>query len=211
MRNYTFIIALFITNCVFSQESLIQFSGSILSAGRDSLQPIPFVLVKNKSRNSGAYSNNDGYYTLVAARGDTIEYSSIGFRKSRYIVPNDIKENKFYATQIMIRDTNMLPEAIIVPWKNVDDLKKAFVELKLDEDDIVRAYQNLQFERWKELQKSTSYDGQALQSITFNERTKSNLQNSGVLPTQNIFNPLAWSEFIKSLQRNKKKKSSGGY
>jgi hypothetical protein len=103
----------------------------------------------------------------------------------------------------------MLPEAIIVPWKNVDDLKKAFVELKLDEDDIVRAYQNLQFERWKELQKSTSYDGQALQAISLSDKNRNNLQNSGVLPTQNIFNPLAWSEFIKSLQRNKKKKNSG--
>lgn len=209
MKPLFLLIGLIITQSLFSQESLIQFSGSILSAGRDSLQPIPFVLVKNKSRNSGAYSNVDGYYTLVVARGDTIEYSSIGFRKSKYIVPNDIKENKFYATQIMLRDTNMLPEAIIVPWKNVDDLKKAFVELKLDEDDIVRAYQNLQFERWKELQKSTSYDGQALQAITLNDRNRNNIQSSGVLPTQNIFNPLAWSEFIKSLQRNKKKKNSG--
>jgi hypothetical protein len=209
MKLFFLIIGLIVTQSLFSQESLIQFSGSILSAGRDSLQPIPFVLVKNKSRNSGAYSNEEGYYTLVVARGDTIEYSSIGFKKSKYIVPQDIKENKFYATQIMLRDTNILPEAIIVPWKNVDDLKKAFIELKLEEDDIVRAYQNLQFERWKELQKSTSYDGQALQAMTFNERTRTNLQSSGVLPFQNIFNPLAWSEFIKSLQRNKKKRDSG--
>jgi len=209
MKLFFLIIGLILAQSLFSQESLIQFSGSILSAGRDSLQPIPFVLVKNKSRNSGAYSNEEGYYTLVVARGDTIEYSSIGFKKSKYIVPQDIKENKFYETQIMLRDTNMLPEAIIVPWKNVDDLKKAFIELKLEEDDIVRAYQNLQFERWKELQKSTSYDGQALQAMTFNERTRTNLQSSGVLPFQNIFNPLAWSEFIKSLQRNKKKRDSG--
>jgi signal peptidase I len=209
MKPFLFIIGLIVGQSLFAQESLIQFSGSILSAGRDSMQPIPYVLVKNKSRNSGAYSNNDGFYTLVVARGDTIEFSSIGFGKSRIIVPENIKENKFYSTHIMFRDTTMLPEAIIVPWKNVDDLKKAFVELKLDEDDIVRAYQNLQFERWKELQKSTSYDGQALQAITLNDRNRNNIQSQGVLPIQNIFNPLAWNEFIKSLQKNKKSKKTG--
>jgi hypothetical protein len=187
-------------------DSLIQFSGTILTAGRDSLMPVPFVLVKNLTRNSGAYSNVEGNYSLVVARGDVLEYSSVGFRKNRITIPNDIKGRKFYATQIIIRDTMSLPEAIIVPWKDVDDLKKAFVDLKLNEGDIVRAYQNLQYTRWKELQQSVSYDGQAMQQIGLANQNRENIYKQGVQPIQNIFSPLRWAEFIESLKKGKSEK-----
>lgn len=211
MKSLFFLVGLFLSApfVIFSQknEELIQFSGSVYTASRDSLSPVPYVLVKNKSRQSGAYSNFDGFFSVVVERGDTLEFSSIGFKKRTLIVPDNIKNSKFFVSQIiMIRDTNSLPEIIIVPWKNVDELKKAFVELKLNEDDIVRAYQNLQLEKWKEMSSTVAYEGAELQKTTLIQQNQRNLQLQGLQPANNLINPIAWMQFIEYLRTAKKTK-----
>lgn len=211
MKSILILIVLMIgfTTTFFGQknEDLIQFSGTIHTASRDSLSPVPYVLVKNMSRQSGAYSNFDGFFSVVVERGDTLEFSSIGFKKRTLIVPNNIQNSKFFVSQIiMIRDTNTLPEIIIVPWKNVDELKKAFVDLKLNEDDIVRAYQNLQLEKWKEISSTVSYEGAELYRPTLNAQNQRNLQLQGLQPANNLINPIAWMQFIEYLKNSKKSK-----
>jgi signal peptidase I len=193
-----------------SNDSLIQFTGNVLTVGSDSLEILPFVLVKNISRNSGSYSGLNGYFSVVVKRGDTVEFSSVGYKTSKLIIPQDIENNKLFASQIMIRQSHRLPEAIIVPWKNVEELKKAFVDLELTEDDLVTAYQNLQYN--EVLSESLAPSASEAQSMTLqNQRDYNALYSHGVMPQNNLLNPVAWYQFIKSLSDGKKKKKKATF
>jgi hypothetical protein len=193
-------------------NTLIQFSGTTYAAGKDTMVPVGFALVKNLSRNAASYSNQTGFFSLVVERGDTLEYSSVGFKTERYIVPQNITGSKFKAMVMMRRDTHFLPEAIIVPWKNVTEFKKAFIDLKLNEDDIVRAYQNLQMDHWDEISKTVSYDGQANNRYTLGtQNANTNADKGGMNATNNLANPFAWMQFIQSLQKKKAPKNPDAY
>ncbi len=202
------ILSLMLSLVSFAQEDteLIQFSGHALMGTGDSLEPAPFILIKNLSRNSGAYSNPQGFFSLVVKKGDTVVFTSVGFKKSTLIIPENIKSNKFFANQTMLRETIRLPEAVIVPWKNLDELKQAFLDLKISDDDLVIAYQNMQYERWENLRLSMPLDASETQKYTISSQKDINQIRNGVTPANNLLNPAAWYQFINYLQNIKKKK-----
>lgn len=190
-----------------SNNDLIQFSGYTLMGVNDSIQPAPFILIKNKSRNSGSYSNPDGFFSLVVMTGDTIEFTSVGFKKSTLIVPTSISSKKFTANQIMIREIQRLPETVIVPWKTLNELKRALLDLKITDDDLIIAYQNMQYQKWATLRESMPLSGTESQRYAQSNQNMNNLlYQSGITPANNILNPIAWYQFINTLTNNKKKK-----
>jgi hypothetical protein len=195
---------------LFSQENsgLIQFSGNTLISFNDSVEPVAFVTIKNKSRRSNAYSGPDGFFTLVVKGGDTVEFSAVGFKRSTLIVPDNIKRDRFFATQAMIRDTNRLSTVVIVPWKNVDELKRAVLDLNVSEDDLVIAYQNLQYERWTQIREGMAPSLTENRNAYLQQHQSNDRLRSGLLPMNNLLNPFAWMEFIDYIGKNKKSKKS---
>ncbi|MBL7789666.1 MAG: hypothetical protein JNL75_07575 [Chitinophagales bacterium] len=190
-------------------SDLIQFSGNTLISYNDSVEPVAFVTIKNKSRRSSAYSGPDGFFSLVVKGGDTVEFSAVGFKKSVLIIPENIKRDRFFATQAMIRDTNRLNTVVIVPWKNVDELKRAVLDLDISEDDLVIAYQNLQYERWTQIRDGMMPSLAENRAGYLQQHNQDNLRlSTGLMPANNIANPFAWAEFINFLGRNKKKKKT---
>lgn len=198
--------------CVVSysqeNEKLIQFSGNTLISYNDSVEPVAFVTIRNKSRRSGAYSGPDGFFSLVVKGGDTVEFSAVGFKKSTLIIPEGIKRDKFFATQPMMRDTNRLPTVVIVPWKNVDELKRAVLELDISEDDLVTAYQNMQYERWSNIRENMMPSLAENRAGYLKEHNQYNLMGTGLMPANNLANPFAWMQFFDYLSNKKKKKSN---
>ena len=212
MIKITWVVVLLFSTHLYSQEKivgLIQFSGNTLISYNDSVEPVAFVTIKNKSRRSSAYSGPDGFFSLVVKGGDTVEFSAVGFKRSTLIIPENLKRDRFFATQAMIRDTNRLTTVVIVPWKNVDELKRAVLDMDVSETDLVIAYQNLQYERWVLIRESMSPSLEENISGYLARHNSNNLMlSTGLLPQNNILNPFAWLQFIDYLGQNKKKKKS---
>src|SRR5205085_447645 len=115
-------------------NDLVQFSGVIVTG--DSLKPVPFVsiLVKNTSR--GALSDYYGFFSFVAKMKDTIEFSAIGYKKASFRVPDTIKDSRCSLIQILLADTIMLREALVLPWPTKEQFKEAFLSLRVPDDDL---------------------------------------------------------------------------
>ena len=60
--------------------NLVQFSGVVVSA--DSLKPLPFTHIIIKNTHRGTVADFFGFFSFVAEKGDLIEFSSIGCKKS---------------------------------------------------------------------------------------------------------------------------------
>ena len=52
-------------------EDLVQFTGVVVTG--DSLKPVPYTHIIDRTRNRGTISDYYGYFSFVAQRGDTIE------------------------------------------------------------------------------------------------------------------------------------------
>ena len=181
-----------------NNNDFIQFSGVVIS--QDSLLPVPYCSVINKETKRGTISDYFGYFSFVAQRGDTLVFSSIGFKKSSFTIPDTLTTNKYSLIQIMYEDTIMLKAAVIYPWPSKEQFAKAFVETPIPNDDYKRAMNNLSREKLNERMQFTPMDG-ALNFKWQQQQIQTKLYYAGQYAPISLLNPIAWSQFIKAKKR----------
>ncbi len=175
---------------------LVQFSGVVVT---DSLEPVPFtnILVKNTYR--GTMSDVFGYFSFVAQEGDTILFSALGFMRSQYVVPTNLPENKYSMIHVMGRDTIQLREFAVYPWPTKDQFDYAFLNLKLPDDDYQLAMRNMSPAEM--VQRMENLGPDAYQSFQYQmAMDQTRLYHSGGTPSINLFNPIAWAQFLQAWQ-----------
>ena len=180
------------------KDSVVQLYGVVMTA--DSLQAVPSVSVMVRGQNRGTFTNDQGVFSIVVMKGDQIQFTSIGYKPKLIDVPRDIEGNQYSMIQLMVTDTVYLPATIIRPRPTKAQFERDFVNTDIPADNYEIARQNTEESKRRILARSLPSDG--------TEATNYNLKNSaaryyyaGQAPPQNIFNPFAWNEFIKSWKR----------
>ena len=178
-------------------RDLIQFSGVVVES--DSLKPVPFVSIMIRNTYRGTISDYFGYFSFVAQEGDTVEFSSIGYKKARFVIPDSLSTNRYSLIQVLRTDTVYLRETVVYPWPSREQFKEAFLKMNVPDDDLERAKRNLAHEEMRERMLDMPADG----SLNFKfqmQQQQSKLYYAGQLPPNNLLNPIAWAKFIKAWQ-----------
>lgn len=179
----------------YNTDELVQFSGVILTS--DSLRPIPLahIIVKNSMR--GTISDFNGYFSFVAKKHDTIEFSAVGFKVDRYFVPDTISNNRYSLIQVMSTDTIYLSETVIYPWPTREQFKEAFLTLKIPDDDLEIARKNLDSRKLLAKAENLPAEGSVNFKYLIDNQVEKLYYNGQTQPIT-ILNPFAWAKFIKS-------------
>ncbi len=178
------------------QGDLIQFSGVVVT---DSLSPVPFtnILIRNTYR--GTMSDVYGYFSFVAQEGDTVLFSAVGFERSQYVIPSDLDDNKYSMIHVMSRDTVQLREIAVYPWPSKEQFRDAFLNLRLPDDDYQLALKNLSPAEM--VQRMENLPPDAYQSFRYQmQLDQTRLYYAGGTPNINLFNPIAWAQFLQAWQ-----------
>ena len=185
-----------------AKPDIVQFSGVVVT---DSLMPVPFAHIIVRSTYRGTMSDVYGFFSFVAQEGDTLLFSAVGFQRSQYIVPTDLAENKYSMIHVLSPDTVMLRELVVTPWPSREQFADAFLNLELAETDLELAMRNLSPAEMMQRMESLPPDGYAsFQYQMAMDHTK--LYYSGGTPNINLFNPIAWAQFIQAWQNGAFKK-----
>jgi len=179
-------------------DNIIQLSGIIQN---DSSKGLPFVNILILNRKKGTISDFWGNYSIPVKLNDTIVFSSMGFKKKILIVPFLQTEDNLILNLKMNEDTFMLKEALVLPWQNYEQFKQAFINLKILDDDIVRAQKN--FELIEKQMHYTNNSEDIYPEIAYRNLMNyhyDKLYSNGQVPRTRILEPLAWKEFFEALQ-----------
>ena len=187
------------------KDSVVQLYGVVMTA--DSLKGVPSVSIMVKGQNRGTISNDNGVFSIVVLKGDTVEFSSIGFKSKLVEIPLDLKGNQHSIIQLMVNDTIFLPATIIKPRLSKEQFARDFANTKVPDDEISIARSNNDAATRRALMSSLPLDGREASSQYMRQEQKK-LYYSGQIAPQNIFNPFAWAEFIKAWKRGDYKKKS---
>jgi hypothetical protein len=187
----------------YQERDLIQFSGVIVS--QDSLKPIPFSNISIKNTKRGTMTDFYGFFSFVAKKNDTIEMSSVGYKRAVFIIPDTLTVNRYSLIQALGSDTVMLTETVIYPWPTTEQFKQAFLKTQIPEDDYERAKKNLALAEMKERYKAMGMDAGMNYKNYIDNRT-SKLYYAGQYPANNLLNPFAWAKFIKAWREGKFKR-----
>lgn len=215
MRTLTTVILLFFCTTIFAQNDssransdVIQLTGAIVEA--DSLQPMPFVHVTVKNSLIGTISDFYGFFSFVAHKNDTIIFSSVGYQRSEFIIPDTLSQKSYSIIQLIRKDTLILDEITIYPWPTREQFKQAFLALQLPDDDLERAKRNLAPERMMAIAGNIPIDGSTTYKYELQNRY-TQLYQAGGYPSIRLLDPIAWSKFIKAWKNGDFKKKDNIY
>jgi hypothetical protein len=181
-------------------SNLIQLSG--VAINEETLDPLPYTTVYDKTIGRGVISDYYGYFSTVVFPGDTLIFSYFGYQTSTYIVPDTLSEKRYSIIHVMQKDTINLPEVTVYPWPSREDFARAFVEMRPYDDDIRRAQRELSGESLAfvaarlEGDASLAYGNMQNQYLT-------KIYTNRQMPANNLLNPYAWSKLIKDWKEGK--------
>lgn len=186
----------------------IQFSGTVVTEDLNGeVVPLPYVNIGILGTSRGTYSEVDGFFSLVARKGDTIKFSRVGYKDAEIEVPDTLSSIYYSWIQIMSQDSILLPEAVIFPWPDRDFYRIEFLALDVSNELRSRARENLAAEVMEAVRESLPADGSEAYGLELEKRI-SDIKYTGQYKPQNIFNPVAWAKFVKAWKNGdfKKKK-----
>jgi hypothetical protein len=201
--------------CLLSQQAfaqseednqLVQLSGLVLDGTTDELLPIPYtnVFIKNETKR-GDYSDFKGYFTIVAKKGETVVFSTVGYKTVEYVVPDTLKDNRYSIVQLMTQDTFNLPETVVFPWPSREHFKIEFLAMDVTPEMQKRASENVAEEVLARGREIVTRDGNENADYYLRQQA-SNYYHYGQVAPMNIFNPISWGKFVKAWKNGDFKK-----
>jgi CarboxypepD_reg-like domain len=180
------------------KDSVVEVYGVVMSA--DSLKALPSVSIMVKGRNQGTISSEQGVFNIVVLRGDVIEFTSVGYKPKLVTIPQNLSGNEQSMIQLMVEDTVYLPATIIKKRPTREEFERDFVTASVPNDQQEIARENLSANNLRALMATYPKDGREATNYYLKQNAQK-YYSAGQVPPQNIFNPLAWAEFIKAWKR----------
>ena len=173
----------------------VQLTGIVVN---DSLQRLPYTAVYDKSTIRGVICDYFGYFALVVHPGDTLQFSFIGFKKKTFIVPHPEEgSNDLSIVTLLESDTIMSAPVNVYPWPSRDQFADAFINLEIDNDAINRAKERMSPQEMAFVYGVMGTDAN-LAYKTQSQYYLNQVYYRGQAPN-NLFNPVSWGNFLKSL------------
>lgn len=202
MKNQFYLILALLTLCMpltaqKGEKQIVQFSGFVLAA--DSMIGVPFAHIGVKGTTRYGASRADGFFSFAVAEGDTLIFTSIGYYQNTYIVPFGNEDNKISTIVSLNKRDYQMRDVVVYPWGSRDRFHDYFVHVKIPRqlDDLARA--NTDRQLLAAIGASLPVDGgEATQRYIQYQAAQSYYY--GQQAPQNIFNPLAWADFIKAIR-----------
>ncbi len=188
-----------------TDDQLVQFSGMVLDGSTEQLFPIPYAAIGIKNESRGTYTNLEGFFTIVATKGDTVLFSSLGYKDVEYVIPADLDDNKYSLVQLMSKDVFNLPTTVVFPWPSRVHFKLEFLAMDVTPELQTRASDNLSADKLEELRSTVSTDGPENANYYLRQQSRQTYY-IGQRPPMNIFSPVAWKQFFDGWKRGDFKK-----
>lgn len=186
---------------------LVQFSGLVLDGSDDQLLPVPYTNVAVLEEGRGTYTDWNGFFSIVVKRGQVVEFSAVGYETVEFTVPDTLSDNRYSIVQLMTQDVYNLPETVIFPWPSREHFRLEFLAMDISNELQRRALENVAEESLSKMRNVVKRDGNENADYYLREQAR-NYYHLGQAPPMNIFNPIAWKQFVDAWKRGdfKKKK-----
>jgi hypothetical protein len=171
---------------------------------------VPDVSIYSKHLRRGAASDHRGIFSIISMPGDTVFFSAIGYKSTILTIPPSISGNHFITDVIMVTDTIMIGEVLVLPWKTYSEFKRAVIENR----PVDPLMENMEFnlalveqQIWSDMRATP---GEAYRYTM--QQMSDNLYTRGQMPANNLLNPFAWQKFAQGVRngllKNEPSKSS---
>ncbi|RXK85259.1 carboxypeptidase-like regulatory domain-containing protein [Filimonas effusa] len=190
---------------VIAKDSVIQLFGIVMTA--DSLRALPQASIIVEGTTRGTLTNDQGVFSIAVLQGQSIRFSSVGFKDKTIQIPTNLTDNQYSVIQLLVNDTAFLPATILKPRPSREQFERDFVSTQIPADQIEIARQNTDEATRRILVATLPADGREAVNMQLRQQA-TRYYYQGQQPPVNLFNPFAWGEFIKAWKRGDFKKKN---
>jgi hypothetical protein len=179
-------------------QKVIQFTGVVFTP--DSTSVIPGVHIYAPKAGRGTTTNSYGFFSMAVLEGDSLVFSSVGFKHASFVVPAQETDRSIKLLLTLEEDIAFLEEVEIFPYPSEAMFKKAVLALDMSDSEDYRNMQawlaaQYMARGYRELN-GTSRDNY---NYTMTEQRQA-YGNRFQAPVNNFANPFAWARFIKDMR-----------
>jgi hypothetical protein len=190
-------------------KRVYQLSGLVVN--KSSHEAVPYVQVRVNNSRRGTVANGDGFYSIPVVETDTIYFSSLGFRNTRFIFSDYLKEYEgdansayIYAINYLEEDSILLTGITIFPYNTPGKLRTAIIETDVEEAlESAAARDNLNPKVMDALIHGLKVDeGERImvaRQLYYNEQ-----MHKHVAPTMPLFDPIAVYQLLRYINEKTK-------
>ena len=177
---------------------VVQLSGLVLR--EDSTSALPGVNVYVPTAGRGTSTNQYGYFSMPVLPGDSVLFSTVGYKRQYYVVPKEHHDDLTIIVELPT-DTTYLPAITVFPFPSEKVFKDAVLALNLpDNDQYANMRGNLEEDLLARMFEVMPMDGSMNHRYFMNQQFDRLQYGAGPRPNP-LLNPFAWGEFIKSIKR----------
>lgn len=182
-----------------TKRRIIQLSGFVTDTAA-SVLPGAHVYVPKAGR--GDVTSSAGFFSLAVMIGDSVVFSSVGFKRTSYIVP-DLPKNSWSIFVELAPDITLLKDAVIMGIPTEELFKEAVLAMNIPLNGNNLDPKSLDAEMIALMARTTPLDGAGNYKYYIDQW--SNSVGDKFHPIYNPFlDPLKWARFIKDMKKKKK-------
>jgi len=121
-------------------ERFIQVDGFVYDKY---LNPVPNVTIYSLNLRVGSTSKQNGIYSIISLPGDTIVFSTVGFRRTLLPVPENITDTHYHMDIYLDYDTIAIKDVLVLPWGSYAEFKKAVLDADVHDAKVENMTDNL--------------------------------------------------------------------
>lgn len=175
----------------------VRLTGIVLDA--DSREAVPYVNIHIKGTQYGTSSDNSGYFSMFINPGDTLEFTSIGYKVATFVMPFRLGATSYSLVQLMVKETLVLKEVVVFPWPTLENFERAFLDTKVKESTTETLVKEVKLNI-----SEMSEDAELTPEEAEQMRYQRLYELHGTMPPNNFLNPMRWTNFIRDLKKGKK-------
>ncbi|TCK99108.1 carboxypeptidase-like protein [Roseivirga ehrenbergii] len=183
-----------------SNSGVVQLSGLVMNA--DSTETVFGVHIFALKTGRGTVSDYRGWFSKAFYAGDTLIFTSIGFKDRKIVVPDSVGD-QYTIIVAMEEEVTQLPDVEVSRFPSEELFKEAFLAMNLNEEQesVLNAFAPEAVQRMV-LTMPMGGSPDANYRYMMNQQYNQMQYRSG--PTTNpLLNPFAWAKFINSLKKKK--------
>lgn len=183
---------------IAQNDRLVQVTGLVKLA--DSSDVIPYMGVYVKNAGAGTLSNENGLFSLLAYKGDTLVFSRLGFAPREIVIPSNWDKNFYTTTQYFVQDTFMLDEFVVRSYMTPEEFDYAMRYKEYDPDLNAAIRENSSRDVIAMMIRNLP-QGAGEGAVMLQRQAAYQNTYHGQQAPVGLFNPFKWAEFYKSVQR----------
>lgn len=170
--------------------------------------PVRYVNIISRAMRNGTDTDENGIFSLISVPGDTLLFTTIGYKPGIFIMPKTINYPRYSIDIELLMDTINIGSVLVLPWRTYGEFVTAVIDYVPPEETMIKNMEHNLALIERQIYENMRVSPEMGYTYAMRQETE-RVFTSNQTPVNNLLNPFAWAKFFDGIKNGlfKNKKS----